>query len=227
MSLQQSRLIQMPRELRDRIYGEYLSTDGGYVYNFDVGKLRASDPKQRIELNLMYTCRQMANEIRGLPLRLNTITFRTLFSEELRTRAGRWAFFCARARLEHMSLPEIVPRLKADTFEALLRRYGNRPFVARLRSLRIEEPDRPWWWWETPKDPLGEVPSVFRKAEREVLRAVMADPDIQDYLASDEYRVRDTHTPGPTQEPLTNITVGHSLGAGAWRIRHPTSSRLR
>ena len=192
MSLQQSRLLQLPREMRDQIYDEYLWTDEGYSYDFDAGKLRALDPEQRIEFNFMYVCRQVACEMRGRALSVNTITFRTLYSEELRTRAGRWAWLCRRPRVEELSLRDIVPRLKADTFESLLQRYGNRAFSAYLHSRRTQDPQRTNWS-EFARD-MGEVASAFRQAQREVLRTAMEDPHIQDYLASDEYRVRDIYS---------------------------------
>jgi len=74
-------LLKMPRELRDQIYHDYLWLSNGYAYNFDERKLRVSDEphgKQRpIELSLMYTCQLLADEMRGLPLRLNTVNFYT------------------------------------------------------------------------------------------------------------------------------------------------------
>ncbi len=84
-----SRLLLLPRELRDQIYLEYLSTtpDDVYVFDFPSGKLRTSDDHP-IDLALMYTCRAVAREMRGMALRTRTITFRTVYSDDLRATAG-------------------------------------------------------------------------------------------------------------------------------------------
>ena len=189
-ALQQPHLLWLPRELRDKIYVEYLSIDNGYVYVFDQGKLRASDPAQRIELNLMYTCRLVADEMRGLPLRLNAITFRTLCSEDISRRAGRWAYFCIRAESwERYSLGTLIRRMKTEVFNGLIRRFGDRFFSADLRRERNDDP-RQNYYFGTGKRHSGEVPSVYREAARDVIRIAMTDPNIREYLSSDEYLVR-------------------------------------
>ncbi|KAK0655016.1 hypothetical protein B0T16DRAFT_362056, partial [Cercophora newfieldiana] len=94
MAGRQPRILQLPRELRDQIYHDYLWVENGYVYDFDAGKLRMShtNPLSPIDLALIYTCRLIASEMGGLPLRLNTVHIRTSSSEQARTRAGRWAY---------------------------------------------------------------------------------------------------------------------------------------
>ncbi|KAK4166286.1 hypothetical protein QBC43DRAFT_350567, partial [Cladorrhinum sp. PSN259] len=74
--------LRLPREMRDAIYKEYLLLDDDYVLNFESGKLRTSD-NQPIHLNSIYTYRLVANEMIGLPLRTNTIAFRTAYSETI------------------------------------------------------------------------------------------------------------------------------------------------
>ncbi|KAK0744514.1 hypothetical protein B0T21DRAFT_280526 [Apiosordaria backusii] len=95
----QATLLLLPGELRNHIYREYLcaGTEDGYVYDFEAGKLRTAD-HQPIELNLMYTCKRIAQEMRGLALSIHTVTFSTLYSRTLRTRAARWAYFVSRFR---------------------------------------------------------------------------------------------------------------------------------
>lgn len=68
-----------PPELRNQIYKLTLNVNdrGGYTFDLAKGKLRVADNGQPINLSLMYTCRQIASETAGLPLRLNTITFST------------------------------------------------------------------------------------------------------------------------------------------------------
>ncbi|KAL1863875.1 hypothetical protein Daus18300_008024 [Diaporthe australafricana] len=72
------RLLALPRELRDKIYEHYLQVDGGYVYNFESGKLACAAPagaRKSIDLQLMLSCKQIAQEMQGLALKTNIITF--------------------------------------------------------------------------------------------------------------------------------------------------------
>jgi hypothetical protein len=80
--------LQLPRELRDLIYDLYLRCDGGYVYNFETNKLAQANGDE-IELALIYTCRQVAKEMIGLALSINTVTFSTYYSEATQELAGR------------------------------------------------------------------------------------------------------------------------------------------
>ncbi|KAK4677493.1 hypothetical protein QC764_404890 [Podospora pseudoanserina] len=59
----------------------------------------------------MYTCKLIAQEMRGLALSLHSIAFSTLYSRQLRTRAARWAYFVSRFR-SHVGwykVAQIVP----------------------------------------------------------------------------------------------------------------------
>ena len=87
-TLRNSAFLDVPREVRDIIYQHCVQEKDGYSFDFGSGKLRAS--RQPIDLALMYTCKTVAAEIRGLPLGTNTITFSTIYSESLRLRAGRF-----------------------------------------------------------------------------------------------------------------------------------------
>ncbi|KAI1282630.1 hypothetical protein F5Y07DRAFT_350463 [Xylaria sp. FL0933] len=84
-------LLDLPRKLRDAIYQQYVIVEGGYIYEFETGKLRAAnDPEYFIDLALMYTCKQVAREMKGMALGANTITFRTLSCPELSFRASHF-----------------------------------------------------------------------------------------------------------------------------------------
>lgn len=107
-----AQLLSLPGELRNQIYRDYLcdDTEDGYVYDFEAGKLRKAN-NQPIELDLMYTCKLIAQEMRGLALSLHSIAFSTLYSRQLRTRAARWAYFVSRFR-SHVGwykVTQIVP----------------------------------------------------------------------------------------------------------------------
>ncbi|KAI0543869.1 hypothetical protein F4679DRAFT_592209 [Xylaria curta] len=81
--------LKLPSELRNAIYEQYALVEGGYIYDFETGKLRAAnDPKHPIDLALMYTCTQIANEMKGFALSCNVVTFRTFSSPDLDLRAG-------------------------------------------------------------------------------------------------------------------------------------------
>ncbi|CAJ2499977.1 Uu.00g028300.m01.CDS01 [Anthostomella pinea] len=81
----------LPRELRDDIYVYYLTLEGGYVFNYESGKLvTANSDTSPIDLALMYTCTVVADEMKGLALRENCITLYPVTSAELRVRAARF-----------------------------------------------------------------------------------------------------------------------------------------
>ncbi|KAK1829761.1 hypothetical protein QBC39DRAFT_355838 [Podospora conica] len=84
-------LLSMPGEIRDMIYEHYIRIDAedGYILHFETGKLRTAT-KKPIDLNLMYTCRQVADEMQGLALKIQPITFKTLYSRDLSFRAARF-----------------------------------------------------------------------------------------------------------------------------------------
>ena len=81
------RFLDLPRELREIIYRHYVQEKDGYYFDIESGKLRASG--HPIDLSLMYTCKTVAAEMRGLPLSTNRVTFSSVYSESLRLRAGR------------------------------------------------------------------------------------------------------------------------------------------
>ncbi|KXH69024.1 hypothetical protein CSAL01_07466 [Colletotrichum salicis] len=66
--------FKFPNELRNLIYKHYLQLDEGYKLNPHSNKLRTGNDKP-IPLDLMYTCKRAAMEMRGLPFKHNIITF--------------------------------------------------------------------------------------------------------------------------------------------------------
>ena len=87
-------LFTLPRELRDEIYEHYVLERDGYHHNVDTGKLSLVNRKP-IDLRLMHTCRAIAQEMKDVGLRTNTVTFKTGdFADQpgilgLQSRAGR------------------------------------------------------------------------------------------------------------------------------------------
>lgn len=105
----ESTFLNLPRELRDEIYRIWASFEDGLVYNFDYGQkekpkrhnvledLAPANKKERIDLALRSTCKQVHTETEGLILRFNTITFSSTHisrsnSDEVRVRAARFHF---------------------------------------------------------------------------------------------------------------------------------------
>ncbi|PVH96261.1 hypothetical protein DM02DRAFT_659358 [Periconia macrospinosa] len=86
-----SSLLALPRELRNKIYEYYVTVPGGYKLDFHRNKLTTMDDKP-VELRFMYTCTLVADEMRGLALGHNTITFSTVYSDELRMLAGHFEY---------------------------------------------------------------------------------------------------------------------------------------
>lgn len=102
-------LLLLPRELRDEIYYHYLKEGDGYVHVPQSNRLRCSDGRL-IDFSLMYTCKVIAAEMRGVPLKVNTITFKTYLAEEEEeeeeddewtswSRAGRFDFLLNRLNI--------------------------------------------------------------------------------------------------------------------------------
>lgn len=128
----QSALFRLPRELRDRIYGFYVYEEKGYVHGFESNKLRCSNGTA-ISLALMYTCKVAAEELDGLALQLNTITFRCGYSERdqgefrgMKSRAGR--FHCMRNYVKDTKMTMLLHAAHCFTQEMqneVARRYPN------------------------------------------------------------------------------------------------------
>ncbi|OIW25766.1 hypothetical protein CONLIGDRAFT_647502 [Coniochaeta ligniaria NRRL 30616] len=180
MALRQSSLLALPGELRNRIYCDYLfiGAEDGYIYDYEAGKLRTAD-MQPIDLNLMYTCRLIAAEMRGLALRLHTITFSTVFSEQLRPIASLWDEVFVGHYLSS-DLDEYVPLMKDEMAEEVRRRYGQTHFYTTFCRMRAEGIAR-----DVHYDHLhqaicgfGEPPSVFRDIACDVLQLASTDPAI-------------------------------------------------
>ncbi|PKK40915.1 hypothetical protein CI102_15203 [Trichoderma harzianum] len=95
--------LHLPPEVRNRIYAHYVTVKGGYVFNFESGKLVAAsgDGKtQPIDQALKFTCRQVAEEMRGLDLVSNRITFSTGYSDNWRIGAAAFHHNMANINLE-------------------------------------------------------------------------------------------------------------------------------
>lgn len=99
--------LQLPRELRDQIYSDYFSSPNDtYIFDFPPKKLRKSD-NSPIYVALIATCQAIAEETRDLAFRINTITFNTIYSDDLRPQAYR---FDAALRVRTYSVSHLFRR---------------------------------------------------------------------------------------------------------------------
>ncbi|RFN43416.1 hypothetical protein FIE12Z_12336 [Fusarium flagelliforme] len=79
-------LLGLPSELRNQIYQDYFTVDGGYVYDGDTDKLVQPGGKP-IDISLRSTCRSIALETQDFPFSLNTIKFSTVYRRDWQKQA--------------------------------------------------------------------------------------------------------------------------------------------
>ena len=180
-SQNQSPLGALPRELRNVIYREYTLAEDGYFFDFETGKLRMSGGR-RIDLGLMYVCRLFAEEMRGLALRINFITFSTLYSPKLRGRAGRWEYlyFMVFEKVYKLFV-EAAGCLTDEMRLRLLSQTTPRPLGVHVSSVIRQEIvlKKRWEEYGPHRDFCREVPSLFREDLGWVLKLAMADPNVK------------------------------------------------
>jgi hypothetical protein len=121
------RLLNLPRELRNEIYRYYLHRDEGYYHKPRTNKLRQADGGL-IDLALSYTCKQVASEMRGLHLKVNTLTFKTFCSKsDCIEQRDIWHSWPLAGRCHHL-----LDRLyftREEAFAATASVYGRKPFT--------------------------------------------------------------------------------------------------
>ena len=187
--------LSLPRELRDIIYHYYVFEDEGYHFNYELGKLQASNNRP-ISLTLMYTCKSIAAEMRGLSLRTNVIKFLPIYSERERIKAGRFHLQVCRLSEEKHSMVGSIARSRSPS------RRRSRPPVDEHSLLSEEAEDVARNYPEylplfkaiytralTPGEPLsrstdrcGEAPSSYRQFINYAFKLLYADSDFTGWL---------------------------------------------
>ncbi|KAF5601663.1 uncharacterized protein FSUBG_8028 [Fusarium subglutinans] len=110
-------LLGLPLELRQQIYHEYFTVDGGYAYNGDSGKLVQTN-NQPIELSLRYACRAIAHETGQYPFTLNAITFSTLYRQDWRKRAASLSYITHHhVTFQNAMLFRLKRHIKSEMYE--------------------------------------------------------------------------------------------------------------
>ena len=184
--------LSLPRELRDIIYRIYLHEPDGYHFNYDLGKLQAS--QQPIDLNLMYTCTTVAAEMHGLALEVNTITFSTVYSESERVKAGHFGeLLQAVSTTEHYAFdslywPKKHPLVTPDFFAELARKF---PQPARKfpQFAKRHSPEQFHWsdWDHVRAERVAahdiyQAPSMDRAFKRYAMQLLMKKPGFIDSI---------------------------------------------
>lgn len=141
----------IPRELRDIIYKFYVTLPDGYVYDFKSGRLKAAGATNITVLTtsnalaLQSTCKQVADEMRGLALSLNTITFSTVDHSDAGERAGRFSHNLARllntkCRILYSARHSITDSVR----DSVARKYPQ--FLRRLDAIKnaLDDDEHPY-----------------------------------------------------------------------------------
>ncbi|KAF5523208.1 hypothetical protein CGCA056_v005615 [Colletotrichum aenigma] len=181
-----SHLFRLPRELREIIYGYYITVDGGYLCDTDAfvtGRLKGIDG-QPINIALIYTCKTIAEEMDrgGLAMRLNAISFTTLYSPDLSTLAKAFQQLMndGLEPLRDAMLKYVGYHLSESS---ILQLKGGYPYLAPvLDRLKSEEPperlghERSYWTYRR-NGPYGEVPSTYREFVKDALCLAADEPE--------------------------------------------------
>ncbi|KAK4164621.1 hypothetical protein QBC43DRAFT_317256 [Cladorrhinum sp. PSN259] len=174
-----SHLLNLPREIRNQIYEDYLTggDDGGYIFNFASATFKDRSTQAAIDLNLMYTCRQIAAEMHSLPFRFNTLYFSTAYDDELRLAAGRFQNLLLRMSEDQREILYMI------VVEINRQRSQPRPVCSPkvLEKARTPPLCSVWPLWDLDGQHrdidgtgvmrdvcpcLGQIPSVYREAQK-------------------------------------------------------------
>lgn len=164
------------------IYHEYLLIDAedGYVFHFETGKLRTATNKP-IDLNLMYTCRDVAAEMRGLALKTHTITFKTLYSDDLSFLAHQFHHFLSIASLDHgfeRMLTRVMPMIGPSMAQRINNHFGQDIMERFTRLYCGPRGGRP-----AQNNPYRDDALAFNyDALRQTLKLAVTDPIIHQHL---------------------------------------------
>ena len=189
--------LALPRELRDKIYHDYVYEDDGYHYNFTSGRLQASSG-QKIDLALMYTCKSIAEEMHHIALESNVINFTTISSESVYTDAGRFdryfravnnyksgMLFCLKEpKLRCFVTPDLQAKvaLRYPQFEFLFHEFHRL-----INSNQIQHSSMwyPFCKWKGNCSSYGEADSLFRGFQDHILQILFKDTTF--YMALLDY----------------------------------------
>lgn len=131
-------IFTLPYELRYEIYRHYFTLGDGYVFKPGSGKLACADGRP-LDLALIYTCRLMAKETKDLPLRLNTISFSTVYHPQWSAWAGRFHYqLDLQASMRSDLLLSMVRQVTPDMYSQIALKFPR--FVPILKGAREHPP---------------------------------------------------------------------------------------
>ena len=165
------RFLGLPRELRDLCYEFYFEEEDGYVYVYEVGRLRTCKG-DRISLSLTLACRQINVETEGLAFAVNKITFNAFHVQSVNAWILRFGFAIDNLWQEKLKvLSELRPFFTSAMAQEAAKKYPqHRTF---LRSL-LSSHATPQWNFET----IGPSPSIMRDCIQYILGLLINHPDL-------------------------------------------------
>ncbi|KAH4604852.1 hypothetical protein HBH77_160550 [Parastagonospora nodorum] len=166
----QSRLLALPRELRDMVYTYYTTTADGYRFSPETRRLTLA-AGSFIDFGLMYTCKLIAIEMKALHLRVNAVHFWTscegkdrITSEALDSRLRHhFVLLCAILREARAFIDDDVVRYVRETHPPFL------PHIEQLRMVRRN--------YTLQLDIWGAVPSLHRHFVYGTLQYMLHGPN--------------------------------------------------
>lgn len=171
VAMTSSKLLALPREVRDIILKKYVTMADGYVYSFSTNSLRHANG-DRIDLSLASTCRQLGHEMRGLALRTNRIHFSTYCSEETQVPAETFHFANEqKLSTQYILTRELVSKLLTPTMARSVTQHY--PILAPI----LETWSRPSNRVHGPQSSYGIAPSLWADFVLCMLEFLSSHPD--------------------------------------------------
>lgn len=191
--------LTIPREVRNLIYQEYFTVKGGYVLDFESRKLKAADGSC-LDLGLISTCRLIAQETGSIPLAINTITFCTIYSDDLRLTAGFFDHLLDDLRwLKNRIFLESKRFINPDIYANAISKFPTLKPV--LDRILIQDDVMDYNYHN--HFPWGPAPSVHREGITYILR-LLANHHGMDFLGEDHI------TPWAQKDVLQLVDLGHT-----------------
>ncbi|KAG9498272.1 hypothetical protein J7337_011168 [Fusarium musae] len=114
----------LPLEMRQLIYLQYFTAEGGYIYDAESDKLVQANGFP-IDLSLRHVCRTIALETYHYPFTLNNITFSTAYKREWRKQAAAVDFISTYHHyLQLAMLIRLRHCLTPDMYEQPIKQYS-------------------------------------------------------------------------------------------------------
>jgi len=170
--------FQLPREIREFMYSAYVTVPGGYEYDAERDKLIQADGG-RVDLQLARTCRTINQEIKGLAMQNNKITFRSFAPPD--SDAGAGVLHAALHRIERAmwyKLCMLGPNFITESVQAAINsEFPQFNFVV-IGLIRVRDGwDTQTTFNENGSNPWGETPSVYRDFLQRLFALVSEHPD--------------------------------------------------